>query len=517
MPIIEKIISPIFESIVGDIFGIDLSIYAWFPDSNWKDRIRKQELGVDLLSGRFNDVSGLEIGLNEANLDPDKTLNVGPGAYEQLMLETEKIDGTSWAVDGSPILTATTFKATIADDRIKQSIQTVEGELYTLYFDISTSGQKDNLFLRHFNSPTGPRTEITGVTSTPQRKSVTFLGRIGDGIVQVGFSDRNVSDWAVINITKAQFTHSTYPFPYAPNDSAVSTLLVPANNSTALTGYSYPIEGALLDAFDGVADGVELSPNYSCDTTDDFLHDEDIAIVSIGGELEATVTGTGTNHFLRMNIVVEPLKRYEFNWLSRLGTMTQLKYRIFDLSNGADIKTPTIYTAGPNKIRFDTPFDCVSVGVYILSDSGSIGTVYFDNISVKQISPAQATFVLPELTPKFNAADISGTISIITTNDDAVTLLRYNADLEQFELFDGTNTAIFPYTMVQNLPVKVEAAWGDDTGQKMWLIVNGVVGTKVTNAGRFPVADKMKFGFDNEQWFKIAADPDGPYILKGNP
>jgi hypothetical protein len=95
------------------------------------------------------------------------------------------------------------------------------------------------------------------------------------------------------------------------------------------------------------------------------------------------VTTTSTSHALFAGATVTASTAYTFSFYVKRGTMTDLAYRVFNLTAGTDIVAPTSYysqttASGWSRVTltFTTPVGCTSVRVYPISNSGVTGTVY---------------------------------------------------------------------------------------------------------------------------------------------
>ena len=141
-------------------------------------------------------------------------------------------------------------------------------------------------------------------------------------------------------------------------------------------------------------------------------------------------------------------------------------------------------------------------------DTATITKAHVKNFSVKQISPAQGQLEV-EWTPMFNAADVTGQISILTANDQAVALLYYDKTAGQLKAFDGTNTSAVACVPVNGTTYAIKLVWGDSS---MQLSVDDTDGTAVTFSGSFPVADDLSVAWESEEWQqvgKIVITPGG--------
>ncbi len=115
-------------------------------------------------------------------------------------------------------------------------------------------------------------------------------------------------------------------------------------------------------------------------------------IVSPDGTQNAsTITTSNTSHSLFFNFTSVASTQYTFSFYAKRGTMTDLKYRVYDLSNDGDIVAPTSYYAQTNSDRweriiltFTTPSGCTSARVYPVSNSGVTGTMFLFGCMVEQ-------------------------------------------------------------------------------------------------------------------------------------
>lgn len=131
----------------------------------------------------------------------------GARRVENLITNSEDMTAGGWTIEQTATITPTTFTALEQSAASKQNINTEEGVSYILSFTayVAEGARGTGFYFRHFNSPTGARTEIPLITSTPTRYEVEILGRIGGGNCLVGIYDSNSSDWVTLNITDFQF------------------------------------------------------------------------------------------------------------------------------------------------------------------------------------------------------------------------------------------------------------------------------------------------------------------------
>ena len=125
---------------------------------------------------------------------PYGTLNptaAWPTVPTNLLVDSQDMTGAGWTLQNisgnasvdSP--TQITFGAN-GGDGIRQSIPTVEGRNYTLFFTASSASADKRIRFWHENSATG-NTAAQEITATATDYAITVLGRTGGGNVKFGF------------------------------------------------------------------------------------------------------------------------------------------------------------------------------------------------------------------------------------------------------------------------------------------------------------------------------------------
>jgi len=558
--------------------GLDLSLYYFYGSPSWSDEVSKQLLTItDLATDRYNDKSGDAIGANEANLDPDGTLNVGPAAYEQLILKSEDMTDGVWVKDTGVIVTAITFLGNAQFDFVGQVITTLDGDVATNVYNLSfvahvaSGGQTGTYRFRHQSSATGNSSSLT-LSEEPTKYSITVLGRSGGGDVNFGLADNNSSDWAEVTITDFQVTASTYRLPYAPNPSDSATLLVPSNETDATHGYSYPIgDGStcgdnLLDAFDGVADGViENSGNlvaanrYEIVTTeaDHFGAGKviDDRITGLTTALDANNTVKQISAAKAEMVIPEftPTFAYDISGIAagniiNVGNGTAIDPLRFDATGGIALDDgATVATAAAVNWTASTPYQITAQW----GPSSELSSELMPNQVDRDFSGASAWANVD-----VNAYDETGDLTITATSAgqyctcpvlSAPTTIGKGYQLTYdianivstwiVQSFDGTQVigtisanatqGILTWTAETTGGYRIVSGETDSscdfdnftlkaTNQpKMQLSVTD--GTTTWNSaltdfvGTFSPGDYMKLGYDNNEWFKLGTKP---YILK---
>jgi hypothetical protein len=96
-----------------------------------------------------------------------------------------------------------------------------------------------------------------------------------------------------------------------------------------------------------------------------------------------TVSQTGAYGVLSQDITVIQNVHYTFSFDAQRGTSTGAYYRIYDITNGANIKAATSYYASINgstptrlSYNFTAPAGCTSVRLYLATSVNGTGTSY---------------------------------------------------------------------------------------------------------------------------------------------
>jgi len=122
-------------------------------------------------------------------------------------------------------------------------------------------------------------------------------------------------------------------------------------------------------------------------------------IVSPDGTQNATKVAVGTsNGALRtQSITVSPNTSYVFSFFAKRGTASEMKYRVYDFGNGADVVSKTSYYSQTNtdtwvriEFTFTTPANTTLISPYIDSDSQGNGYFYVYGAQLEQDGFASA-------------------------------------------------------------------------------------------------------------------------------
>jgi hypothetical protein len=114
------------------------------------------------------------------------------------------------------------------------------------------------------------------------------------------------------------------------------------------------------------------------------------------GKVNASkITTANTSHSLYLDFTTTASTVYSFSFFAKRGTMSDLKYRVRDLSNNADIIAATSYYSQTSNqywqrisVSFTTPSGCTSTRVYPVSNSGVTGTMFLYGCQVEEESYA---------------------------------------------------------------------------------------------------------------------------------
>jgi hypothetical protein len=108
--------------------------------------------------------------------------------------------------------------------------------------------------------------------------------------------------------------------------------------------------------------------------------------ITTTGNFHSFYYADGTNY-----VTVVPLTTYRLSFDVKRGSMTDLKWRVFDNTNSLDIVAYTTYYSQTSasetrrlSLSFTTPAGCTQIIPYLLSSSGVTGTVYLGRVQVEE-------------------------------------------------------------------------------------------------------------------------------------
>lgn len=199
----------------------DYSLYLDLSRYGTRDMVSRQSLVTSAAASRTLD--GQTFTATQASI-VDGQLR-GVGVVRNLITSPNDMTVSPWVYTGSPVITATTFKATAQNDTTRQYISTVDGVYYTIsaFISVAVGGQTDNYYFQTYNSESSALQDIGLLSTTPTKYTKTVLGKVGGGSVRFGFLDQNTSNWATVTITDWQITASPYPLPTNVSGSASVT------------------------------------------------------------------------------------------------------------------------------------------------------------------------------------------------------------------------------------------------------------------------------------------------------
>ena len=131
----------------------------------------------------------------------------------------------------------------------------------------------------------------------------------------------------------------------------------------------------------------------------------------------------GAGGLIKQNVVVAESTNYTFSFYAKKGTASDVKYSVYDNTNGSDIIPSTSYYSQLNSdtftrvtVSFATPIGCTSIGAYVLRDSAAAGTVIVWGAQVEALP--YATSYIPT-----NGA-IATRLADVATNSGNSTLIN---------------------------------------------------------------------------------------------
>jgi len=162
-----------------------------------------------------------------------------------------------------------------------------------------------------------------------------------------------------------------------------------------------------------------------------------------GSDPSFLVTTSGLSHNVTNGIggasgvTVTPNTQYTFTFYAKRGTMTDVKYSVYNITGAANIIAPTSYYSQINSdtetritVSFTTPVGCTSINCFLLRDSGVTGTVYLGKPQLEAGSTAN------QYSPTTTAANSAPRLDY-----DPATLLPRGLLVEEQRTNSETNTA----------------------------------------------------------------------------
>ena len=199
-------------------------------------------------------------------------------------------------------------------------------------------------------------------------------------------------------------------------------------------------------------------------TRADTTIDELSAIAPDGTTTANTATTSlGSSNLRTVSVAVQPSTTYTFSFFALRGTMTDLKYSIYNNTAASDIVAPTSYYASTNastwsrvSVTFTTPAGCTSVFCFLLRDSVSTGTVFLWGAQLEQRSSVTAYTVT-------TAQPITNYIPVLQTALDNVARFDHNP-------VTGESLGLFVEEQRSNL-----LTYSDDFSNASWTKVNSSI------------------------------------------
>lgn len=305
------------------------------------------------------------------------------------------------------------------------------------------------------------------------------------------------SNSADILIWGIQVTETTYSLPYVPTEATpVSTA---ENFSDADQGDKFPIQGGLLEALDGIADGVELidfstapvaRANTSITPIEGGWRISSVADGLFGVDWPISETGIGDYYEIAAS------------WESNTGNEIYLGV---NLEGGS---TPIRQAdASPLLVREKVDADSLFAVVQALSTAGDY--VDIKMVSMKKISPAQGMIEL-DWTPEFAPSDIPDNSiigGILSALNSSLSILhvRKIATSPYLQLYDGSGGPTLLLNWQANITYPIQIIYGPrpaSAGDLKTLIRAKVddVWTEsgiVDFDGSFNPATHLSFAYDN--------------------
>jgi len=139
---------------------------------------------------------------------------------------------------------------------------------------------------------------------------------------------------------------------------------------------------------------ITYSSDFSQWSNANYTVQSNVGVSPSGNNDASSLTNpSGGGGFIKQNTNVAASTNYTFSFYAKKGTASDVKYSIFDNTNGVNIIASTSYYSQLNSstftrvtVSFTTPIGCTNIGAYILRDNIATGTVIVWGAQLEQQS-----------------------------------------------------------------------------------------------------------------------------------
>ena len=172
-------------------------------------------------------------------------------------------------------------------------------------------------------------------------------------------------------------------------------LIESVNDGIARIDYSDSTQGAFLlepQRTNLITYSEDYSDSSWVKTNVDVSNNTELAPNGTETATRAIISSIGTDLRTQCNVI--ELTNYTFTFYAKKGSSTDITYRVYDVSNGSNIVSPTNYFSQVGidwqrvELNFTTPSGCTSALVYLASDSVEIGDIYLWGAQLEESSYA---------------------------------------------------------------------------------------------------------------------------------
>jgi len=243
---------------------------------------------------------------------------------------------------------------------------------------------------------------LTTAMTSPDTYTFNITAQSGDTIKLRGLNDCKVASVSVIDVTFSE----DVDLPRIDYTGGVGHILLEPASTNLIT----------------------YSEDFSQWSQVNYTVQSNVGVSPSGNNDASSLTNpSGGGGVIKQNTTVTASTNYTFSFYAKIGTASDVKYSVYDNTNGGDIIASTSYYSQLNSstftrvtVSFTTPVGCTDIGAYILRDNVAAGTVIVWGAQLEALSYATSyipTHTGTTVTRDAETLDGSGNDTLISSTE----------------------------------------------------------------------------------------------------